>query len=157
MFLQILHFAQATLAIYGGRQSYVAITNLRKYEDATKKAARVSKEAERQRQQTYATQTTGVVTLLFSFFMSVLLAREGSIYGFLPRFLAPAATIAAVYFARKYIRGFWAGKTPGVKGNLPNMGDYDDAEKRTHELLNVLDLLMYSWIATLALAITVGY
>ncbi|KAI1804807.1 hypothetical protein F4811DRAFT_260815 [Daldinia bambusicola] len=157
MFLQILHLAQATLAIYGGKQSYVAITNLRKYEDATKKAAKVSKEAERQRQKTYATQTTGVVTLLFSFFMSVLLAREGSRYGFLSRLLVPAATIAAVYFAREHIRGFWAGKTPGVKGSLPKMGDYDEAEKRTHELLNVLDLLMYSWITTLVGAVIIGY
>ncbi|KAI1475191.1 hypothetical protein F4774DRAFT_397890 [Daldinia eschscholtzii] len=157
MFLQILHFAQAALAIYGGKQSYVAITNLRKYESATKKLAKVSSEAERQRQKTYATQTTGVITLFFSFFMSVLLAREGSTYGFLPRLLAPAVAITAVFFAREHIRGFWVGKTSGIKGSLPKMGDYEEAEKSTHELMNVLDLLMFSWIGTLVASIIIGY
>ncbi|KAI8957752.1 hypothetical protein F5Y11DRAFT_338470 [Daldinia sp. FL1419] len=157
MFLQLLHLAQAALAAYGGKQSYIAITNLQKYENATKKLAKVSSEAERQRQKTYATQTTGVVTLLFSFFMSGLLSRQGSTYGFLPRYLAPVATIAAIYFAREHIRGFWAGKAPGIKGSLPKMGDYEEAERRTHELLKTLELLMLSWIATLVLAVLIGY
>ncbi|KAI1642810.1 uncharacterized protein F4817DRAFT_276912 [Daldinia loculata] len=157
MFLQILHLAQAALAIYGGKQSYIAITNLQKYENATKKLAKVSTEAEHQRQKTYATQTTGVVTLLFSFFMSVLLARRGSIYGVLPRYLAPVATIVAVYFAREHIRGFWAGKTPGIKGSLPKMDDYEEAEIRTQKLLNVLDLIMFSWIATFVVVVFIGY
>ncbi|KAI0119688.1 hypothetical protein F4814DRAFT_412975 [Daldinia grandis] len=157
MFLQILHLAQAALAIYGGKQSYIAITNLQKYENATKKLAKVSSEAERQRQKTYTTQTTGVATLVFSSFMSVLLARRGSAYGVLPRYLAPVATVAVVYFAREHIRGFWAGKTPGIKGSLPKMGDYEEAEKRTHELLSVLDLIMFSWIATFVVTVLIGY
>ncbi|KAI1662900.1 hypothetical protein F4813DRAFT_342290 [Daldinia decipiens] len=157
MLLQILHLAQAALAIYGGKQSYIAITNLQKYDNATKNLAKVSTEAEHQRKKTYATQTTGVVALLFSFFMSVLLARRGSIYGVLLRYSAPVATVVAVYFAREHIRGFWTGKTPGITGSLPKMGDYEEAEIRTQKLLNVLDALMFSWIATFVVAVFIGY
>ncbi|KAI0847692.1 hypothetical protein F5Y00DRAFT_240861 [Daldinia vernicosa] len=157
MFLQILHLAQAALAIYGGRQSYIAIINLQKYENATKHLAKVSTEAELQRQKTYATQATGVVTLLFSFFMSVLLARRGSIYGVLPRYLAPVTVVVAVYFAREHIRGYWAGKTPGIEGSVPGLGDYEEAEIRTQKLLSVLDLVMFSWIATFVVAVFIGY
>ncbi|KAI0835436.1 hypothetical protein F5Y06DRAFT_276264 [Hypoxylon sp. FL0890] len=157
MLLQFLHLAQAALAAYGGKQSYIAITNLRKYDKASEKLAKYSSEAERQRQKTYATQTSGVVALLLSFFMSLLLALRGSVYGFIPRYLAPSVTLVGIGFAREHIRDFWAGKTPGLKGALPKMGDYEEAERRTHELLSVLDMLVFSWVATLFLVLIVGY
>ncbi|KAI1140882.1 hypothetical protein F5Y05DRAFT_375368 [Hypoxylon sp. FL0543] len=157
MLLRVFHLAQAALAAYGGNQSYIAITNLRKYDKASEKLAKYSSEAERQRQKTYDTQATGVVALLLSFFMSLLFALHGSVYGIILRYLPPVVTIVGIGFAREHIRDFWAGKTPGLKGALPKMGDYEEAERRTHELLSVLDKLMFSWVAALVLILTVGY
>ncbi|KAI1779179.1 hypothetical protein F4818DRAFT_241368 [Hypoxylon cercidicola] len=157
MFLQILHLAQAALAAYGGKQSYIAITNLRKYEETTKKLAKYSSTAEHQRHKTYTTQTSGVVALLVSFFVSLTLARRGSMYGFLPRYLYQAAAVGAIFFARQHVRDFWADKTPGLKGAVPKMGEYDEAQGKTHELLNVLDMLMFTWVATFVVALVVGY
>lgn len=158
MLLQLLHLSQAALAAYGGKQSYIAITNLRKYDKASEKLAKISGEAERQRKKTYATQTSGVIALLLSFFMSLLLARQGSIYGIIPRYLIPSVTFAGIGFAREHIRDFWGGgKTSGVKGALPKMGDYEEAERKTHELLGVLDMLLLSWVATLFLVLIIGY
>ncbi|KAI2615370.1 hypothetical protein GGR54DRAFT_613178 [Hypoxylon sp. NC1633] len=157
MLLQLLHLAQAGLAAYGGQQSYVAITNLRKYEDASKKLAKVSSEAEHQRQQTYATQASGVAALLLSFLASMLLARRGSVYGVFLRYLIPIAVAAALTLAREHIRGFGAGKTPGLTGALPKMGEYEEAERRTHSLISALDLLTLSWIATWVVALVIGY
>ncbi|KAI1379869.1 hypothetical protein F4677DRAFT_297595 [Hypoxylon crocopeplum] len=157
MILQLIHLAQAALAAYGGKHSYVAITNLRKYENTTKKLAKVSSEAEHQRQKTYSTQTSGVVALLLSFFASLLLASRGSIYGVLPRYLIPVVMVVALFFAKEHMQDFWAGKAPGLKGALPKMGDYEEAQRRTHSLLGVLDLLMLSWVATWIMALFVGY
>ncbi|KAI4858716.1 hypothetical protein F4820DRAFT_441904 [Hypoxylon rubiginosum] len=157
MFLQILHLAQAALTAYGGKQSYIAITNLRKYEEATKKLAEYSSTAEHQRNKTYTTQTSGVLALLLSLFASLTLALRGSVSGFLPRYLYQAAAAVALFFARQHMRGFWADKTPGLKGAVPKMGDYDEAQRKTQELLNVLDFLMLTWVATFFVALVIGY
>ncbi|XXH02584.1 hypothetical protein Hte_008962 [Hypoxylon texense] len=158
MILQILHLAQAALAAYGGKQSYIAITNLRKYDETTKKLANYSSTAETRRNKTYATQTSGVLALLLSLFASLTLALRGAVYGFLPRYLYQVAAAAAVFFAREHMRGFWADKTPGgLKGAVPKMGDYDEAQRKTHELLNVLDFLLFSWAATFFVALIIGY
>ncbi|KAI1760582.1 hypothetical protein GGR53DRAFT_76453 [Hypoxylon sp. FL1150] len=157
MFLQTLHLAQAALAVYGAKQSYTAITNLRKYEETSKKLAKYSNTAEHRRDKTYTTQTAGAAALLLSFFVSLTLARRGSIYGFPTRYLYQAVTVVAIYLARRYMYEFWADKTPGLKGAVPKMGEYDEAQRKTHELLKVLDLLMFTWAATFFVALVSGY
>jgi hypothetical protein len=56
---------------------------------------------------------------------------------------------------------YWAGskdgKTAGMRVPLPKMGDYNEAQKRTEELLKVLDYLMMSWLATSLAALLKGY
>ena len=59
--LKIGHFSQLLLCLYGARFSYVAITNLRKYEKITREAAKWSKDVEIQLQLTRTTQATGVI------------------------------------------------------------------------------------------------
>ncbi|KAI1080583.1 hypothetical protein F5B20DRAFT_580243 [Whalleya microplaca] len=160
MFLQILHLGQAALAAYGGQQSYIAIINLRKYEETSEKLAKHSKEAAHQLHKTRTTQTSGALSLLLSLCASLVLAVRGSSYGFLVRYLASPAMLAAIFFAREHIQGYWAGKddkTFGLKASLPKMGDYREAEGKTQELLQVLVWLMYSWAATSAMAFLAGY
>ncbi|KAI1399896.1 hypothetical protein F4819DRAFT_394913 [Hypoxylon fuscum] len=157
MFLQILHLGQAALAAYGGKLSYVAITNFNKYEETSKKLAEYSSTAEHERHKTYTTQTSGAAAVFFSLFVSVLLALRGSTYGFLWRYMYQVAMVAGIFFAREHIQGFWAGKTTGLKGALPKMGEYEEAQRSTHQLLSVLDLLMFSWVATFVVALVIGY
>ena len=52
---------QIALCLYGARFSYVAIMNLRKYEEITKKASKWSSEVDRQLQMTRKTQATGAL------------------------------------------------------------------------------------------------
>ncbi|KAI0172491.1 hypothetical protein GGR52DRAFT_409476 [Hypoxylon sp. FL1284] len=157
MFLQILYLAQAALAAYGGQQSYIAITNLRKYDETTRRLAKYSDTADHQRNKTYTTQTSGVAALLLSFILSMTLATRGGTYGFLLRTLYQAVTVVGIFFAREHMRDFWADKTPGPKGAVPKMGDYNEAQRKTHELLSVLDLLMFTWVAMFVLALIIGY
>ncbi|CAJ2504159.1 Uu.00g115530.m01.CDS01 [Anthostomella pinea] len=160
MFLQLLHLAQAALAGYGAQQSYVAITNLLKYEDASKKAAKISNEAGHQLHKTRTTHTSGAAALTVSLLVSLLLAVRGSSYGFLVRYLASPVMLAAVFFARAHVQEYWAGrdgKTVGVKVPLPKMEGYNEAQAKTEELLKVLGWLVMSWAATSVVALFGGY
>jgi aspartate/tyrosine/aromatic aminotransferase len=63
LFLTMQHVIQIVLSVYGLRHSYVAITNLQKYEDATKKLAEWSQEAQDQLNKTRTTQGSGAVAV----------------------------------------------------------------------------------------------
>ena len=68
--------------------------------------------------------------------------------------------LVAVLVARNHIKNYWApqdGKTVGVRIPLPNMGDYNEAQKKTEQLLEVLEWLEYSWVLTSFVAGIVGY
>lgn len=57
------HIAQLLYSLYGGALSYIAITNLRKYEETTKKAAKWSAEVEKQLWKTRTTQASGALAV----------------------------------------------------------------------------------------------
>ncbi|KAK8088492.1 hypothetical protein PG997_003453 [Apiospora hydei] len=135
MLVQVVHIAQAALAVYGGQQSIQAIQNLQKYEDTTQKLAKYSNEAERQLKKTRATQAAGAITLLMSLVASVLLAFRGHSYGFLVRTLASPFMTGCLFLARHY----------------------NDAQKQTEDLVQVLEKLMFSWFATSVLCLLAGY
>lgn len=63
LYLQLMHVCQAILCGYGAYQSYVAITNLRKYEETTKKLAKWSSTAEEQLHKTRTTQASGALAV----------------------------------------------------------------------------------------------
>lgn len=156
MLVQVLHLGQAALAGYGAQQSYIAITNLQKYEDASKKLAKYSNEAERQLYKTRTTQASGAVSVLVSLFVSLFLVFRGSSSSFIVRYLSSPAMAGAILLARTHMQQYWTGKdgkTVGMRIPLPKMDGYNDAQKKTEELLKVLEWLMLSWIATTFVAV----
>ncbi|KAI0854641.1 hypothetical protein F4860DRAFT_498918 [Xylaria cubensis] len=161
MLLKLIHVSQIVIAAYGAMQSQAAISKLLEYEDASKKLAKVSSEAERQLHKTRTTQASGAVAILVSFVASVLLITRGASYGFLVRYFASPAMAVAVYAARAYLQDFWTGKNgKDVTANkipLPKMGDYNEALERTQKSLEVLGWLVISWAASSALVLMEGY
>ncbi|KAI1110676.1 hypothetical protein F5Y14DRAFT_443815 [Nemania sp. NC0429] len=161
MLLKWIHFAQIIIAAYGALQAQVAISRLLEYEDATKKLAKISSEAERQLYKTRTTQASGAIAILVSFAASVLLATRGASYGFLVRYFASPVMALAVYAARAYIQDFWAGKdgkkVTANKIALPKMASYNEALEKTQKALQVLGWLAISWAASSALAVIEGY
>ena len=182
LFIQAQHVCQIVLSIYGYRHSYTAISNLRKYEDATKKAAKWSNEVDTQLFTTRMTQGTGFLAVrlfkqacislrlmrlsqinvsLFAAF-TLLLART-----YLPVwavFTISPAMLVVVLGARRYIKNFWApgqdsrGKDAGTKVPLlPSMAEYNLAVEKTEDLLKVLEYLEYSWLITSFVTGMVGY
>ncbi|KAI1348083.1 hypothetical protein F5Y01DRAFT_228864 [Xylaria sp. FL0043] len=161
MLLKLIHLAQIVIAAYGAMQCQVAITRLLDYEDATKKLAKVSSEAERQLHKTRKTQAAGAIATLVSFAVSVLLVTGGASYGMLVRYLASPVMALAVSAAKSYLRDFWTGKgakpVTANKVPLPKMGGYNEALEKTQKVLEVLDWLTIGWAASSALALIEGY
>ncbi|KAI0424206.1 hypothetical protein F5Y09DRAFT_335963 [Xylaria sp. FL1042] len=161
MLLKLVHLAQIVIAAYGAMQCQVAITRLLDYEDATKKLAKISGEAERQLHKTRMTQAAGAIAILVSLAVSVLLATGGASYDMLVRYLASPVMALAVFIARTYLRDFWAGKGgKSVTANkipLPKMEGYNEALGKTQKVLKVLDWLTISWVASSALVLIQGY
>ncbi|KAJ8119323.1 hypothetical protein ONZ43_g3705 [Nemania bipapillata] len=161
MLLKSIHITQIVIAAYGAMQSQVAISKLLEYEEATKKLAKISSEAERQLHKTRTTQASGAVTILISFAVSVLLVTGGASYPSLVRYLVSPFMALVVYAARVYIRDFWAGKNgknvTDKKIPLPKMADYNEALERTEKSLRVLGWLTISWVASSAVALIQGY
>lgn len=156
--LRLLHAAQAILSLYGGYSSYIAITNLQKYEATTKKLAKWSSTVEEQLQKTRTTQGTGAVTLLISLLASSGLAFAPPSSSWLFYLASPAVVLVSAA-ARQYIKGFWAnadGKSVGTRVPLPNMEDYNQAQLATEDLLRILQWLEYSWVATALVGGIVG-
>ncbi|KAI1323624.1 hypothetical protein F5Y16DRAFT_335168 [Xylariaceae sp. FL0255] len=156
MLLRLIHVAQVGIAIYGAMQSQVAISNLLKYEDATKKLAKFSSEAEKQLHRTRTTQASGAAALFVSFIASVLLGLWGSSYGFLVRYLASPVIALGMFAAKIHLQDFW-GKDGSVKVPLPKMEGYNEAMDKTREVMNVLGWLTIAWAAGSVMALFEGY
>jgi hypothetical protein len=160
LLLKLVHYGQVVIAAYGAMQSQIAIQNLLKYEDASKKLAKVSSEAERQLHLTRTTQASGAIAILVSFVVSLLLATGGASYGFLVRYFASPAMALAIFYARAYLQDFWTGKNGknvSPKIPLPKMEGYNEALEKTQKLLNVLGWLTISWAMAAPLAVLKGY
>ncbi|KAF2722144.1 hypothetical protein K431DRAFT_293786 [Polychaeton citri CBS 116435] len=156
--IQLLHVTQAALAGYGVYQSYVAVTNLRLYEQTSEKLADWSNEAAHQLHKTRTTQTSGALAILASLVTATALAIQGDdLPGWVKSFANPALLLG-VFFARGHIKSYWApsdGKTVGFKVPMPGMQQYNEAQTKTERLLQVLEWLQYSWVVT-SLAATFG-
>ncbi|KAK4550671.1 hypothetical protein LTR36_000250 [Oleoguttula mirabilis] len=160
VYLRLIHVSQMVLSSYGAFQSYVAITNLRKYEETTKKLAEWSSEVEHQLHKTRTTQASGAIAILASFAASTVLAVVGPSLPAWARFTASPALLIGVLFARGHIKNYWAPgdkKTVGTRIPLPNMGDYNEAQRQTEKLLQTLEYLEYSWVASSFVAGMLGY
>jgi len=59
--LQLGYLSQVGLVLYGAQYSYTAITNLRKYEEITKKAAEWSEQVADHLKKTRTTQASGAL------------------------------------------------------------------------------------------------
>jgi len=76
------------------------------------------------------------------------------------RFITSPAMLVIVVLARYHIKNYWAssdGKTVGTRIPLPNMEDYNEAQRRTQDLLQTLEYLEYGWVASIFVAGMLGY
>ncbi|KJY01273.1 hypothetical protein TI39_contig298g00056 [Zymoseptoria brevis] len=154
------HVLQLGLSVYGGLVSLIAITRLQKYESTSQKLAEWSNEAAKQLHKTRTTQTSGAIAILASLIASGILAFIPKVVPSWIRIALSPLLLLIVLFARGHIKNYWApsdGKTVGVRLPVPNMGDYNEAQKRTEDLLKILEYLEYSWVVTSFINGMLGY
>ncbi|KYG41567.1 hypothetical protein M433DRAFT_75580 [Acidomyces richmondensis BFW] len=160
LYLRLVQGTQAYLAGRGLYHSYYAIINLQKYEDAAKKLAEWSSEADRQLHKTRTTQASGAVTVFVSFLSAIVLVIFDPYVPPMLRFCISPILLIMVMAARQHIKNYWApgdGKTVGTKIPLPKLEDYNEAQKQTEELLGILEYLEYGWLASSFVAGLMGW
>nr|POF14868.1 hypothetical protein CFP56_71252 [Quercus suber] len=160
VFVQLMHVCQIALSAWGGYQSYIAIINLQKYEKTSEKLAEWSNEAARQLHKTRTTQTSGALAILSSLIAATALTVTGPSLPSWARYSASPIMLVGVLFARGHIKNYWApgdGKTVGTRIPLPKMGEYNEAQRRTQALLETLEYLEYSWVASSFVVGMLGY
>lgn len=104
--------------------------------------------------------TLTFVQIIASLIASTGLAIAGSRIPLWAGYTASPAMLILVLAARGHIKNYWApgdGKTVGTRIPLPKMGSYNDAQRSTQALLQTLEYLEYSWVATSFVAGMVGY
>lgn len=166
-----LHSAQALLATWGGFQSAIAITRLQTYESASEKLADWSSEAARQLHKTRTTQASGALSFVLSLAASVFLASSSDKSGSgsdgagtgprMLRLVAGPGMVAVLLLARQHMRDYWAPKGDGKKVGawkppVKMLEDYNEAQRRTENILAILGVLGYSW-AVAAVVVFLGW
>ncbi|KAE9365164.1 hypothetical protein N431DRAFT_549443 [Stipitochalara longipes BDJ] len=145
--ISILHALQASFSAYTLYLSSISISNLQKYEETSKKAAKYSNIAEQQLHKTRTTQASGALSVLFSFICSTTLALypvfSGRV-GLIGAILVAGANVAVLELARQHVDAFWKGK---AKVPLPGVGEYNDAISKTQEVKLNMAYLVASWVA----------
>ncbi|KAM0710908.1 hypothetical protein Q7P35_001646 [Cladosporium inversicolor] len=160
LFMRVIHLGQAVLSGYAAYHSYNAITNLQAYEATSEKLAEWSNEAAKQLAQTRATQTTGALAILLSSVTSLALTFSPESLPSAVLYGASPALVILILLARNHMKNYWApkdGKTVGVRVPLPNMGKYNEAQRATEQLLEVLQWMEWSWVGASLGAGMVGY
>ncbi|TVY85914.1 hypothetical protein LAWI1_G008608, partial [Lachnellula willkommii] len=148
LFLRILHLGQAAFSAYNLYLSSISISNLQKYEETSKKAARYSKEAARQLHKTRTTQASSEIAGLTTFLTSAYLVfASGS--KFWGAFLA-LANVAVLVLVRDHVGRFWKG---AAKIPAPKMGEYNEAVSKTQEVRLNMAYLAASWVVAGMLAL----
>lgn len=151
-FTQLLHVPQAALSAYGLYMSYIAITNLREYEEKSEKAAEWSNTAAEQLHKTRTTQASAAISILFSFSSAVLLAAApNEIPSILRQVLGPIVLVATL-FSKAHVGGFWKSKA-----KVPFVDGYNEAISKTKTILQILEWLQYSWAGTTLIGSLIGY
>jgi hypothetical protein len=93
-----------------------------------------------------------VTSLALTFYPEAL--PSAALYG------ASPALVIIVLLARSHMKNYWApkdGKTVGVRVPLPNMGKYNEAQRATEQLLEVLQWVEWSWVGASLGGGMVGY
>ncbi|KAF2824881.1 hypothetical protein CC86DRAFT_371369 [Ophiobolus disseminans] len=147
-FLQLA--CTSALSGYALFLSYQNITRLQQYEEKSKKAAEWSNTAAQRLHKTRATQTSGTISLLISFFTPIALLSSS--HGTNPTILmtAGAANAVILFFARTHMANFW---NDSVQTRVPFVQKFNDAIRGSEQVVRILGALSAAWgVATVGWA-----
>lgn len=106
------------------------------------------------------TNTTSLAQILLSITTSLALTLVPESFPRAALFAASPCLVIVMMLTRSHMKNYWApkdGKTVGVRVPLPNMGQYNEAEKATEKVLEVLQWVEWSWVGASLFAGLNGY
>ena len=89
--------------------------------------------------------------ILLSLIVSTTLAAASDVLPYWSTVATSPVMLVGVLAARQYIKGYWNPTdkdSVGTRIPLPNMEDYNEAQRRTEHMLDTLQYLEYGWAAT---------
>jgi hypothetical protein len=164
LFLTVLHGGQALFSVYNLSLCIISITNLKGYEETSKKAAQYSQTAANELNKTRTTQASALLSVsppllklrtttkfhqvLFSLLTAGTMVFNADQSAWIKIALA-AANVIALEGAR-YVGSQWKGRanTP-----LPGMADFNKATTKTQEVRLNMAALALSWVGIGALSL----
>ncbi|KAA6407930.1 MAG: hypothetical protein FRX48_08281 [Lasallia pustulata] len=145
--LDVLHALQACMSAYALYLSYVSITDSRKYEEKTKKAAQYSNTAKQQLHKTRTTLASGTAAAFHSFLTSINLLCLTSNPTW-PKLIFNVLNIVTTLSARAHVSNFWR-----AKAKVPFVDHYNEAITKTNRLKIQLAYLAGTWAISSAIGL----
>ena len=97
--------------------------------------------------------------ILASFIAAAVLALARSNMPVQARFMLSPVMLGVVLLAKYHMKSYWApndSKTVGTRIPLPNMEDYNEAQRRTQDVITTLGYLEYGWLGSTFVSAMLG-
>ncbi|KAL8745752.1 MAG: hypothetical protein Q9184_007834 [Pyrenodesmia sp. 2 TL-2023] len=150
----ITTFALSAVALYAARESYIAITNLRRYEERSEKAAKHSETAAHELYKTRATQGSSAAAIALSLISSFTLCYRtlsGSVISSTAVYAVPVLNIVAIAAAFVHNQKYWK-----AKPKVPFVGGINEGIEKSKEIRQSFVILGSAWVVYGALHLAGG-
>ncbi|KAL8898173.1 MAG: hypothetical protein Q9207_006839 [Kuettlingeria erythrocarpa] len=144
IFSTITTLALSAVALYAARKSYIAITNLHRYEERSEKAAKHSETAARELYKTRATQGSSAAAIALSLISSFALCfrtLSGSASSSTAEYGVPALNIVAIAAAFVHNQNYWK-----AKPKIPFVGGINEGIEKSKEIRQSFVILGSAWL-----------
>ncbi|KAI4218355.1 MAG: hypothetical protein LQ349_008745 [Xanthoria aureola] len=143
MFRITIAIGIAAVSLYTARKSYIAITNLRRYEERSERAARYSETAAQELQKTRTTQASSAGAIALSLLSSVALILSVTLGSSNPtawEHVLPPVNLMAIGAAFVHNQNFWK-----AKAKVPFVGGFNEGIEKSKEIRQLLFGLGIAW------------
>ncbi|KAL8942234.1 MAG: hypothetical protein Q9211_001478 [Gyalolechia sp. 1 TL-2023] len=130
-------------ALYAARQCYIAIVNLRKYEERSKKAAKHSDTAAHELYKTRVTQASSAAAVIFSLVSSLAVFLRILVGSSTPPksdLVLPPINAIALIAAFLHNQNFWK-----AKAKVPFVGGFNEGIEKSKDIRRLIIPLGVGW------------
>ncbi|KAL8800847.1 MAG: hypothetical protein Q9182_004867 [Xanthomendoza sp. 2 TL-2023] len=139
----LIAFGTSAVSLYAAQKSYIAITNLQRYEERSEKAAKHSETAAHELYKTRITQGSSAVVIALSLLASVsilLRALFGSPNSPAWEYASTPLMLVAIAAAFVHNQNYWK-----AKAKVPFVGCFNEGVQKSKEIRQLLIVLGLAW------------
>ncbi|KAL8836980.1 MAG: hypothetical protein Q9176_005981 [Flavoplaca citrina] len=137
------------ISIYSAQKSYIAITNLQKYEERSERAAKHSETAAHELHKTRTTQGSSAGAIALSLLSSIAITLSVAFDSSTPtawEHMLPPVNILAIGASFMHNQNFWK-----AKAKIPFVGGFNEGIEKNKEIRQLLFVLGIAWGALSAI------